>query len=217
MAKMNLLPWREERRKQRNRETGALLGVVAAFAVAAVVAVIWWYNGEIANQEARNQLLNDEITKVEAKIKEIEALEKERTKLLAKKAAIEELQADRSVMVHMFDTLVRTLPDGITLSSIKQAGDELTLDGKAESNARVATYMRNFETSEWIGNPELMKVEAKGTDKRSRYEFTLKVKVKKPKQDGATEGDGGGKTAPAGAAPATTPTSTPPAKTGAPS
>ena len=191
MARINLLPWREERRKQRNRESQTLF-VAAAFAAALVVLlIIWRFNAMIDGQNARNEYLRQEITKVDAKIKEIEELEKTRTNLLNRKKVIEDLQASRSMMVHLFDDLVKTIPDGVRLNSIKQAGDVLTLEGFAESNARVSEYMRNLVGSDWMGNPDLRIVEAMGPDKRSRYQFTLMVNLKRPKVEGepGAEGD----------------------------
>ena len=190
MARINLLPWREERRKQRNRESQTLF-VAAAFAAALVVLlIIWRFNAMIDGQNARNEYLRGEITKVDAKIKEIEELERTRTNLLNRKKVIEDLQASRSMMVHLFDDLVRTIPDGVRLNTIKQAGNVLTLDGFAESNARVSEYMRNLEGSAWMGNPDLRIVEAKGPDKRSRYQFTLTVNLKKPKVEGEEGAEG---------------------------
>ena len=179
MAKINLLPWREERRKLRNRETATLLGAAAIFALVVVVAIVWQFNALITDQLARNAFLETEITALDRKIKEIEELEKTRSKLLARKAVIEQLQASRSHMVHLFDDLVRTIPEGVRLNAIRQAGDVLTLEGVAESNARVSTYMRNLETSSWMGNPELEIVQANDKDKRNRYEFTLRVTLRK--------------------------------------
>lgn len=184
MARINLLPWREERRKLRNREAQTLFGLTAAAAILIVFAIIWQYGLMIRNQETRNQMLTDEIAKVDEKIKEIEGLEKTRSKLLQRKTIIEQLQASRSMMVHLFDDLVRTIPEGVRLQSIKQTGDLLTLEGFAESNARVSEYMRSLEGSQWMGNPDLAIVEAKGPDKRSRYAFTLRVNLRKPNAEG---------------------------------
>lgn len=197
MARINLLPWREERRKLRQNEFYALLGA-AALAGLLVFGGIWYqYQTVIEGQQARNQFLRDEITLLDQKIKEIEELEQTRARLLSRKQVIEQLQASRSLMVHLFDELVRTIPDGVRLNTIKQEGDTLTLEGLAESNARVSTYMRNFEKSEWVTNPDLAIVEAKGPDKRSRYAFTLRVNLKKPK----AEDEQSQATGPEGAAP----------------
>ena len=180
MARINLLPWREERRKQREREFYVILG--AAFAAAALVSflVVMYFDGQIEGQKARNQYLTQQIAEMDKKLTEVQDLEKTRSKLLLRKQAIEELQANRSMMVHLFDDLVRTIPDGVRLTSIKQNGDVLTLEGQAESNARVSNYMRNLEASTWMTNPDLQGVEAKGSDKRNRYAFVLRVTIKKP-------------------------------------
>jgi type IV pilus assembly protein PilN len=199
MARINLLPWREERRKLRNREAQTLFLATAIFAALVVVAIVMQHNRMIEAQQARNSYLRSEITAVDAKIKEIEGLEKERARLMRRKEIIEELQSSRSVMVHMFDDLVRTIPDGVRLGSIKQAGNELTLQGASESYARISEYMRAFEGSEWISNPEIQIVEAKGTDARSRYAFTLRVMLKPTKKD--EEAAGAAPTAGQGAAP----------------
>ena len=184
MARINLLPWREERRKQREREFYVILG--ASFAAAALVSflVVLYFDGQITGQKARNQFLEEQIKEMDKKLVEVQDLEKTRAKLLQRKQAIEELQANRSQMVHLFDDLVRTIPDGVRLTSIKQNGEVLTLEGQAESNARVSNYMRNLEASAWMTNPELQNVEAKGTDKRNRYAFVLRVTIKKPQAAG---------------------------------
>jgi len=186
MARINLLPWREDRRKLRQNEFYAILGA-ATLAGLLVFGAIWyqhklWIDGQIA----RNSYLRTEISALDEKIKEIEALEKTRSQLLARKAVIEQLQASRSKMVHLFDDLVRTIPEGVKLVSIKQEGEQLTLNGVAESNARVSTYMRNLEASEWVSNPQLAIVEARGGDARSRYAFTLRVDLRKPPAEGET-------------------------------
>jgi type IV pilus assembly protein PilN len=187
MARINLLPWREERRKEREREFYVILG--AAFAAAALVSflLVMYFDGQISGQQARNTYLEAQIKEMDKKLVEVQDLEKTRAKLLQRKQAIEELQANRSQMVHLFDDLVRTIPDGVRLTSIKQTGDILTLEGQAESNARVSNYMRNLEASAWMTNPDLQGVEAKGTDKRNRYAFTLRVTIKKPQT--AANGD----------------------------
>jgi type IV pilus assembly protein PilN len=130
MARINLLPWREERRKQREREFYAILG--ASFAAAALVSflAVLYFDGQISGQQARNQFLEQQIQEMDKKLVEVQDLEKTRTKLLQRKQAIEELQANRSQMVHLFDDLVRTIPDGVRLTSIKQTGDVLTLEAR---------------------------------------------------------------------------------------
>ncbi|MCB1568243.1 MAG: PilN domain-containing protein [Xanthomonadales bacterium] len=181
MAKINLLPWRAERRKQRQKQFYTLLGMVAIAAILAVFGAKTYFDSLIANQQARNTYLQNEIVEVDKKIKEIEALDKKRADLLQRKQVIEELQSSRSQMVHLFDELVKTIPDGIRLTSIKQKGAELTLAGVSQSNARVSSYIRALEGSGWMTKPDLSIIEAKGTEKGMPYVFNLKVTLVKPK------------------------------------
>ena len=200
MARINLLPWRAERRKLRQKDFLGMLGLAVAAGVLASFLVVSWYNSRIGNQNARNEYLKGEIAKVDVQIKEIEELDKKKGKLLARKEVIEQLQANRSQMVHLFDSLVRTIPDGVSLTSIKQEGDILTLGGRSQSNARVSTYMRNLESSGWMTNPDLNIIEAKAGNPGLPYEFTLKVKLANP--NAPKEGEeaaAGGATAPAAA------------------
>jgi type IV pilus assembly protein PilN len=190
MARINLLPWRAERRKLRQKEFMAMLGVSALAAAVLAFLIVAFYKGQITGQNERNAYLKDQITQVDAKIKEIEELDKKKARLLARKEVIEQLQANRSQMVHLFDSLVRTIPDGVTLTAIQQEGDQLTLTGRSQSNARVSTYMRNLEGSGWMTGPDLSVIEAKGENKGLPYEFNLKVKLANPNAPKDTNGDG---------------------------
>lgn len=185
MAKINLLPWRQARRQERQKGFYALLGLSAAVGLVVAFAVISYFDGTITNQENRNQYLKTEIASLEVKIKEIETLEAQRDDLLRRKQVIEELQASRSQMVHLFDELVRTIPDGVKLSSIKQVGQQLTLAGTAQSNARVSSYMRALQQSGWVTSPDLSIIEAKGDDRSMPFQFDLKVMLTQPKVEGA--------------------------------
>jgi type IV pilus assembly protein PilN len=213
MARINLLPWREERRKLRQKEFAVMFAMAALGAVLLSFVIISYYNGQIDGQNERNTYMRDQITQVDKAIKEIEELDKKKAKLLARKEVIEELQANRSQMVHLFDSLVRTIPDGAVLTSIKQDNETLTLEGRAQSNARVSTYMRNLEGSGWMTNPDLSIIEAKGGDKGLPYQFKLQVKLANPNAPKDEDGDGvpdapaaqiaqSGDAATAGAAPA---------------
>lgn len=185
MARINLLPWRAERRKLRQKEFMTMLGLAGAAALLLSFLIVMYYNGQIEGQQIRNQYLRDQIVLVDQQIKEIEELDKKKANLLARKQVIEELQASRSQMVHLFDELVRTIPEGVRLNSIKQNGQTLTLDGLAQSNARVSSYMRNLEESGWMANPDLSIIEAKGEDKGLPNVFSLKVTLKSPNSDAA--------------------------------
>ena len=220
MARINLLPWRAERRKQRQKEFSILLGLSAIGAVLLSFLMVGYYKAQISGQNARNQYLTDQIALVQKQIDEIKLLDEKKAKLLARKEIIEKLQANRSQMVHLFDSLVRTIPDGVILTSIKQDEDTLTLEGRAQSNARVSTYMRNLESSGWMTKPDLSIIEAKGEDKALPNEFKLTVKLANPNAPKDEDGDGipdapapgsaPAGTAPAESAPGTTPAATPP-------
>lgn len=183
MARINLLPWREERRKQRQQEFYVLLGASAVAAILAVFVGLWFIGSQIDAQNERNSTLDREIKALDVQIAEIEELDRQRDRLIARKEIIEQLQATRSQMVHLFDELVRTLPDGVKLDSIKQGGATLTLGGYAQSNARVSAYMRNLDASAWLKESEIIKIEAKGADKSVPYEFSLKVNLEDPNAD----------------------------------
>jgi type IV pilus assembly protein PilN len=219
MARINLLPWRAGRRKQRQKEFSVLLGLSALGAVLLSFLMVGYYKAQISGQNERNQFLTDQIAQVQKQIDEIKLLDEKKAKLLARKEIIEKLQANRSQMVHLFDSLVRTIPDGVILTAIKQDEDTLTLQGRAQSNARVSTYMRNLEGSGWMTKPDLSIIEAKGEDKSLPNEFRLSVKLANPNAPKDEDGDGvpDAPAAPSGtiapgapaAAPATAPASIP--------
>ena len=186
MAKINLLPWRAERRKQRQQEFMTMLGVAAAAAALISLLIVLYYNGQIDGQTARNQYLTDQIALLDKQIVEINELDKKKAGLLKRKQVIEELQASRSQMVHLFDELARTIADGTQITSVQQNGTEMTLLGRAQSNARVSTYMRNLDASGWMGSPDLSIIELRGSDPALPNEFSLKVTLKNPNDATAT-------------------------------
>ena len=160
MVRINLLPWREARRKQRQQEFYLMMGA-AVGAGLLVSLLIWSYlNGQISGQQDRNAYLEGEIKKVEAQISDIKQLKDKHQALLARKEVIEKLQGDRYKMVHLFDSLMRTVPDGLVLTGLKQDGEQMTLMGRAQSNARVASYMRNLESAGWMKSPQVTVIEA---------------------------------------------------------
>lgn len=204
MAKINLLPWRAERRRLRQREFYMMLGTAAVAAVLGVLMWAWWMGARIDNQDARNAYVTNQIKGpggLDDKLKEIKDLEVIKSKLLTRKQIIEQLQANRAQMVHMFDELVKTTPDSVRLTGLKQAADTLTLDGLAQSNASVATYMNNLDKSVSLTHSDLQRTEAKGNDKRNRFEFDLTVKLRKPESD-QEAGDSGNQASPSPPKPA---------------
>jgi len=202
MAHVNLLPWRAERRKQREREF--YMQLVAAFVVALGVLLLWifWMDQRIDNQNERNAYLQTEIKQLDVRIAKIKDLEKVREHLLARKQIIEQLQADRSQMVHLFDELVKTIPTSARLTGLKQGGQSMTLDGVAQSNASVAEYMRNVESSPWMGHADLRKTENTHDATRMPYIFGLDVTLNRPKTDETEAGKDLAQPAKASSAPA---------------
>lgn len=148
MAKINLLPWREELRAEKTRQFASLLGMCVFMTIAIVAAVHLNIANQIDHQQFRNSILNREISQLDLALKEIKALEETKQKLLSRMEVIQSLQQQRPQIVHLFDEFVRTVPEGIFLTSIKQNGKDLTINGIAESNGRVSAYMRNIEASD---------------------------------------------------------------------
>lgn len=175
MARINLLPWRAELRKQRRTEFFAVVGMCALLALAIWGLIHFQFTERIAYQVERNDLLKSEITKLDQQIKEIRELEKEKERLIARMKAIESLQTSRPIVVHLFDEMVNSLPEGVYLKELTQSGTSVEIKGVAESNARVSTFMRNIEKSEWVKNPKLQIIETIEKDARRTANFTLKV------------------------------------------
>ncbi len=172
MAHINLLPWREEQRQEQTRQfaTVTILSMALTGAILFVVHVS--FGNQIDHQKFRNKILQDEITRLDTALKQIEALEETKEQLLARMDVIQSLQQQRPQIVHLFDDFVRTVPEGIYLTNIKQESDQLTITGVAESNGRVSAYMRNIDSSEWMATPKLKVIETrKGTLRSS--DFTL--------------------------------------------
>ncbi len=179
MARINLLPWREDRRKQQLKDFGISCGLAALLGLVTWYGIHSYYVGRIDYQTSRNTFLDKHIAELDKKIKEIEDLEKEKQRLIARMRGIEQLQTSRPGTVHLFDELVRTLPEGVSLKSISQKGTEITLTGTAQSNARVSNFMRNIDASEWLTKPELKVIETIATkDGPKIANFTLALKQK---------------------------------------
>lgn len=192
MIRVNLLPWREERRKARRQQFIALAGVVAAAA-----AVIWFLgygaiNGYISAQNGKNEFLKNEIALLDKDIQEIQRLKEQTDSLLSRKQIIESLQANRTETVHLFNELVREVPDGVYLKSIKQTGSKVNLTGYAQSNARVSALMRNLEASPVTERPDLVEIKAATVNNRRLSEFNLNFQIRRQ----TTEDDKGAKKKP---------------------
>ena len=176
MARINLLPWREVERKRKQREFGIMLGVGLAIALAASVYMHIHVEGMIDYQNRRNAFLEGEIAKLNTMISEIRDLEKTKANLIARMNIIQQLQESRPEIVHLFDELVGTLPDGVYLTKVGQKGRDIDLDGRAQSNARVSAYMRNIDSSSWIGSANLKLIEHKDKTGTGFSRFQLAAK-----------------------------------------
>jgi len=182
MARINLLPWREAERKRKIREF--IIYAVGGLTVALIIALLVHIQVEnqIEYQGKRNDFLQTEIASLDKKIKEIQDLEKTKASLIARMNVIQQLQQSRPEIVHLFDEFVGTLPEGVVLTEIVQVGQELKVAGRAQSNARVSSYMRNIDSSPWIGKADLKKIEQQdkkkaGTDQVSEMnQFQLSAR-----------------------------------------
>jgi type IV pilus assembly protein PilN len=155
MPRINLLPWREGQRKERKLAFLVALGVAALAAGVASFAAYLLYGSMIESQEHRNQQLRVEIKTLDKQIEEINNLEVAKQKFIARMEIIEKLQRSRPEIVHVFDEIVRTLPEGVYLTGVKQTDKRLKFDGVAQSSTRVSSFMRNIDGSQWLRNPEL--------------------------------------------------------------
>jgi len=187
VANINLLPWREELRRRRQKDFLTFV-IVAVVAMLGVVGVVHWeINNRIDFQQARNGYLKEEIAVLDTKIKQIKDIEKEKQDLLARMEIIEALQTSRPEIVHLMDELVRTLPEGVYYTDVKQIGRNLDLQGVAQSNARVSSLMRNVDKSDWLERPnlvEIRKLPPVGTDPSRFSAFSLQIQQKKQKVAG---------------------------------
>jgi type IV pilus assembly protein PilN len=183
MPKINLLPWREERRNELRKEFYTMLGGCAVIAVVSLFLAHMLYVSRIDYQERKNRYLETEITKLDERIKEIKNLQKERQQLMARVDVIERLQRNRPSVVKMFDDFVKVAPDGLYYLIVTRKDNMVTLEGKAESNTRVSKLMRNIELSTSLSDPRLDEIRAeegeakkKGTSDMPNY-FNLQAKI----------------------------------------
>lgn len=182
MIRINLLPHREEKRIAQKRQMGVIAAGVAIMGLLSILLGYTIIAGFIEHQKGNNEYLKGEIGKLDKEIAEIKALKDKTKSLLDRKKVVEDLQTDRSSSVHLLDQLVRQLPEGIYLKSIKQDGKTIYLQGYAQSNARVSTLMRNLEESPWLESPNLVEIKAVNLNNARVNEFTLTVQQSAPQQ-----------------------------------
>lgn len=182
MTKINLLPWREERRQELKRQFFMVLVAMLLLGAGAVYVVNMQVEAQIEQQNRRNEFITQETRKLDAQIKEIAELKKQRTSLIERMKIIQDLQGNRPVIVQIFDDLVRTVPDGVFYRRIKASGDNISITGYAESNNRVSNLMRNLDASPLFQAPNLSKVKTSAKDKATN-EFDLTVRRQKPEEE----------------------------------
>ncbi len=197
MIRINLLPWREARRKAHNLQFYILMGMIAGLAASIVLLVHGYYATRISIQSERNRFIKAENDKLDTEIAEIKKLKDEIQALLSRKQVIETLQADRAQTVYLLEQLVRQTPDGVYLKSVRQAGAVVNLTGYAQSNSRVSTLMRNFEASPYLTNPDLVEIKAASVNNKRLSEFTLNVTIKRQETETDVKGAPGKPTPPA--------------------
>ena len=178
-VRINLLPHRELRRAARKREFIFVAAGTVIFAIATALLVHTVLVGMLESQTAKNKFLKAEIVKLDKEIEEIQRLKEQTSALLARKQIVETLQSNRTEAVHVLDQLARQLPDGIFLKAVKQVDDKINLIGYAQSNARIATLMRNLDSSPWLANAELVETKAVQLNNLRVNEFSLNVQLKR--------------------------------------
>ena len=190
MARINLLPWREELRRERQKHFMMSLMMTAILGVVLVFMVGLFFDQKIRHQQFRNDLIRTEISELETRIKRIDELERTRGRLISRKQVIEELQASRSMTVELLDNLAKSIPVGVTLESIRQQGMTLSLKGSSQSNARVSAYLQQLEINELFLNPELdfVKTAQKAASPTEPYQFSVNVKLRPAKGSEVEEG-----------------------------
>lgn len=180
MATINLLPWREALRKEKQQEFLTVVVSVAAVAFGIIYVISGYYDSELARQNARNNFLKREIGILDARIVEIRDLKDTRKQLVERMELIQDLQGNRPVIVRIFDEVARSVPEDLYFTSLEVKGESVTVSGVAKSNNRVAALMRNFDQSDWFASPALLGVQATD-DGGNTFEVTMKLV--EPKSD----------------------------------
>ena len=180
MTQINLLPWREEQRQELKKQFVVMALMTCVLAAAIVGLIHFQMQAKIDYQLSRNSFLTKEIAKVDEEIKEIKELQKVRRSLIERMEVIQDLQGSRPSIVHLFTEIVSSVPNGVYLQSLEQKGSNLTINGEAESNARVSTYMRNLQSSAWLKDPNLTIIEIEDKTVNRISTFTLTVKQTSP-------------------------------------
>lgn len=187
MIRINLLPHREEKRKQRKKEFVAMLLLSAIVGALIVIAVGGYFASQLADQEQRNGFIKKENARLDEEIKEVASLKQEIEALKARQQAVEDLQSDRNQPVYLMDELAQQVPEGVYLKSFKQDGQRVLLNGYAQSNERVSELLRNLGNhSPWLERPDLIEIRSvgigQGKDAKKVFEFNINAGIRRPRE-----------------------------------
>ena len=187
MIRINLLPHRQEKRAQRKKQMAVGAGIAAAIGLVIGLLGHTYFSGRVDTQRVRNAYLSEETKKLDAQIEKIKAIKEQTADLMARKQVVEGLQTNRAESVHLMDQLVRLLPEGMWIKSVKQSGQIVNVVGYAQTNGRISTLMRNFDSSEWLEKPELVEIKAVVLDNNPTSESSMNVRAKRVQPETADE------------------------------
>jgi type IV pilus assembly protein PilN len=185
MARINLLPWRDQERRRRQRNFFMATGAAVVLVLLVGLGVRMQFESMIAAQQSRNQLLTQQIAQLDQRIRKIQLLEETKADLLARMNVIQQLQESRPEVVHLFDELVQAIPDGVFLTGVTQQGSRIEVEGRAQSNARVSAFMRNINASAWINDAVLLVIENKDQTGTGFSHFRLSFQQRRTDPDAA--------------------------------
>ena len=194
MIRINLLPHRQLKREQRKKQMAVGAGVAVAIGLVVGLLGHTYLSGRVDTQRMRNAYLAEETKKLDAQIEKIKAIKEQTADLMARKQVVEGLQTNRAESVHLIDQLVRQLPEGVWIKTVKQTGQVVNIVGYAQTNGRISTLMRNFDSSEWLEKPELVEIKAVALNNNPISEFGMNVRVKRAQVEAPVSGQKGAKT-----------------------
>ena len=194
MIRINLLPHRQLKREQRKKQMAVGAGIAVAIGLVVGLLGHTYLSGRVDTQRMRNAYLAEETKKLDAQIEKIKAIKEQTADLMARKQVVEGLQTNRAESVHLIDQLVRQLPEGVWIKTVKQTGQVVNIVGYAQTNGRISTLMRNLDSSEWLEKPELVEIKAVALNNNPISEFGMNVRVKRAHLEAPEAGQKGGKT-----------------------
>jgi type IV pilus assembly protein PilN len=189
MIRINLLPHRQEKRAQRKKQMAVGAGIAVGIGLMIALVGHTYLSGRVDTQRTRNLYLSEETKKLDAQIDKIKGIKEQTADLMARKQVVEGLQTNRAESVHLMDQLVRQLPEGMWIKSVKQTGQIVNIIGYAQTNGRISTLMRNFDGSEWLGKPELVEIKAVVLNNNPISEFSMNVRVKRAQAETVEAGE----------------------------